>query len=193
MMKLRRLLNEARSEIVGGLVVAGVLALLALLARLYASIGLLPVILIVLVGLWLTSAYLAFRLRHPREYDKKNPPKWRLFWPYSRWYAISGNRPWQYGHWRPLALACLVVIPVLLLGAAYFEYRFYEQARYAPSIAASGEFHHLNDRGLNAINLGQYREALNYFQQAQLIAREAGDRSSEGHMFNNMGNVYMSA
>ena len=49
---------------------------------------------------------------------------------------------------------------------------------------------HLNKRGIEAINQGQYREALNYFQQGLDIIREVGDRAGEGATLNNIGGVY---
>jgi tetratricopeptide (TPR) repeat protein len=48
----------------------------------------------------------------------------------------------------------------------------------------------LNERGLAAYTQGQYPEALNYFQQALVIAREVGNRAGEGTTLNNIGLVY---
>jgi tetratricopeptide (TPR) repeat protein len=39
-------------------------------------------------------------------------------------------------------------------------------------------------------NLGQYSQALNYYQQALAVSREIGDRSGEGYILSSMGGVY---
>ena len=48
----------------------------------------------------------------------------------------------------------------------------------------------LNERGQRSYNHGQYREALNYYQQALVIQRAVGDRAGEGTTLNNIGTVY---
>jgi tetratricopeptide (TPR) repeat protein len=50
----------------------------------------------------------------------------------------------------------------------------------------------LNERGCEAHRKGQYREALNYYQQALVIHREVGNRAGEGSMLTNIGVVYYS-
>ncbi|MGB6301495.1 MAG: tetratricopeptide repeat protein [Rivularia sp. (in: cyanobacteria)] len=46
--------------------------------------------------------------------------------------------------------------------------------------------------GEQQLNRGEYREALNNFQQALVIFREIGERKSEGVILNNIGEVYRS-
>ena len=48
----------------------------------------------------------------------------------------------------------------------------------------------LNDVGLRQLNTGQFREALQTFEQALAIVRAIGDRKSEGTVLNNIGAVY---
>ena len=57
---------------------------------------------------------------------------------------------------------------------------------YNPPLDAS----HLTKSGLSSYNQGQYRSALNYFQQALVIRREVGDRAGEGVTLSNIGGVY---
>jgi tetratricopeptide (TPR) repeat protein len=54
---------------------------------------------------------------------------------------------------------------------------------------ASG-FYDFTERGLRSFNQGQYQIALNYYQQALVIAREVGDRAGEGTALHNIGRVY---
>ncbi len=153
MKKLLELLKEARPEIIGGvisgLVVAAVIAVaskafaktsikqaailsvivaLAVFGLLYAgaTVGT-PFIVVGAVIGSLICTYVAFRLRHPRKYDKKSPPKLRWLWQYRRWYAVSGKGPWKYRKWRPLALAGLVII--LILASGTFGYQSYIESR----------------------------------------------------------------
>ena len=44
--------------------------------------------------------------------------------------------------------------------------------------------------GMQQLNRGQFREALETFEQVLVIVRELGDRSSEGRTLNNIGGVY---
>ena len=48
----------------------------------------------------------------------------------------------------------------------------------------------LNKLGLQQLRRGEYREALNNFEQALVIFREIGERKSEGAVLNNIGGVY---
>ncbi|HAJ64682.1 MAG TPA: hypothetical protein DCP31_40135, partial [Cyanobacteria bacterium UBA8543] len=48
----------------------------------------------------------------------------------------------------------------------------------------------LNQLGLQQLNQGQFREALETFQSALVIFREIGDRQNEGVTLNNIGEVY---
>ena len=48
----------------------------------------------------------------------------------------------------------------------------------------------LRAKGFTAYNKGNYQLALNYLQQALVIAQEIGDRESEGNTLNNIGEVY---
>ncbi|HZA25416.1 MAG TPA: tetratricopeptide repeat protein [Dehalococcoidia bacterium] len=50
----------------------------------------------------------------------------------------------------------------------------------------------LNEKGNTSYRQGQYREALNYYQQALVIHREVGDRTAEGATLNSIGAVYRS-
>ena len=50
----------------------------------------------------------------------------------------------------------------------------------------------LNELGLQQLNTGEYREALNNFEQALVIVKEIGERKSEGVILNNIGEVYRS-
>ncbi|MEB3218002.1 MAG: tetratricopeptide repeat protein, partial [Nostocales cyanobacterium 94392] len=50
----------------------------------------------------------------------------------------------------------------------------------------------LNKLGLQQLNRGEYREALNNFEQALVIVREIGERQGEATTLNNIGNVYLS-
>ena len=47
-------------------------------------------------------------------------------------------------------------------------------------------------RGVDALGKGLYPEALNYFRQALVIAREAGNRADEGTILIRIGDVYHS-
>jgi len=98
-------------EIVGGLVVA---AVLALIGALYAGLGMWAIIVITAVGVWLGCAYLAF---------KRTPPL-----------VEDGKGTWQYPRWRRWALAGLVIIP--LLTASGMGYYLYQQAQ-PPAIVMS--------------------------------------------------------
>ena len=48
----------------------------------------------------------------------------------------------------------------------------------------------LNKRGTDAYRHSQYLDALDYYQQALIITREAGDRAMEGTTLNYIGLVY---
>ena len=50
----------------------------------------------------------------------------------------------------------------------------------------------LTELGLQQLNRGEYRKALNNFEQALAIVREIGERLGEGTILNNIGNVYNS-
>ena len=50
----------------------------------------------------------------------------------------------------------------------------------------------LTELGLQQLNPGEYRKALNNFEQALAIVREIGERLGEGTILNNIGNVYNS-
>ncbi|GAB4194382.1 MAG: hypothetical protein Fur006_40060 [Coleofasciculaceae cyanobacterium] len=50
----------------------------------------------------------------------------------------------------------------------------------------------LNKEGLQQLNRGQFREALEKFQEALVIVREIGDRENEGTLLNNIGTAYHS-
>ncbi|MEO1373153.1 MAG: tetratricopeptide repeat protein [Cyanobacteria bacterium J06635_10] len=50
----------------------------------------------------------------------------------------------------------------------------------------------LNELGFQQLNKGEYREALNNFEQALVIVREIGERKGEGAILNNIGRVYES-
>jgi CHAT domain-containing protein/Tfp pilus assembly protein PilF len=52
------------------------------------------------------------------------------------------------------------------------------------------EARRLNKEGFEQFNRGQFREALEKFQQALAIHREIGNRKSEGTLLNNIGSVY---
>jgi tetratricopeptide (TPR) repeat protein len=49
----------------------------------------------------------------------------------------------------------------------------------------------LNREGLQQLNRGQFREALEKFQQGLVIIREIRDRKSEGTLLTNIGTVYL--
>src|SRR5262245_7946309 len=55
---------------------------------------------------------------------------------------------------------------------------------------SNASYVNLVDRGNGAFSIGQYNEALNYFKQALVIARETGDRAGEGVSLNSIGGVY---
>ena len=93
----------------------------------------------------------------------------------------------KYPRWRLLALAGLVIIPLIAGSGGCFP----DQTLPTPSSTASSDaLSNLNKRGGDALNQGQYREALNDFQQALAIAREVGNRAGEGATLNNIGLVY---
>ncbi|MEH2109324.1 tetratricopeptide repeat protein [Nostoc sp.] len=48
----------------------------------------------------------------------------------------------------------------------------------------------LNNLGLGYLSLGQYQQAIEFFQQSLEIAREIGDRNSGGKSLANLGNAY---
>ena len=48
----------------------------------------------------------------------------------------------------------------------------------------------LNELGLQQLNKGELKEALNNFEQALVIFIEIGERKSEGAVINNIGGVY---
>jgi tetratricopeptide (TPR) repeat protein len=50
----------------------------------------------------------------------------------------------------------------------------------------------LNQEGLQLLNKGQLKAALEKFQQALAIRKEVGDRAGEGRTLNNIGGVYAS-
>ena len=48
----------------------------------------------------------------------------------------------------------------------------------------------LDKKGLQLLNRGQFRQALEKFQEALVIRKEVGDKMGEGTTLNNIGNVY---
>jgi len=48
----------------------------------------------------------------------------------------------------------------------------------------------LNQTGLQYLHLGEYNEALNYFEQSLTITQEIGDRSTEGATLSNMSAIF---
>ncbi|MBD2128996.1 tetratricopeptide repeat protein [Microcoleus sp. ZQ-A2] len=52
------------------------------------------------------------------------------------------------------------------------------------------EAQRLNQEGLQLVNKGQFREALEQFQKALVIVKEIGERLSEGQILDNIGDVY---
>jgi tetratricopeptide (TPR) repeat protein len=58
----------------------------------------------------------------------------------------------------------------------------------SPSSAAYDLF--LIERAISSYNQGRFQSALNYYQQALVIAREVGDRAGEWTILNNIGSVY---
>lgn len=62
------------------------------------------------------------------------------------------------------------------------------QAQTAPDRKAEAE--RLNDEGIQQYKQGQFREALQKFQEALVIFREIGDRKEEWVMLNNIGKAY---
>ena len=102
-------LREARSEIIGGLIVA---AVLAVISKSYVGVSVWAIGLFVAGIAWASCAYVAF---------KRTPP------------LIEGGRgTWQYPRWRRQALAGLVVIPLLMAGGA--GYHLYQPDRSSDKI-----------------------------------------------------------
>src|SRR5689334_20878092 len=59
-----------------------------------------------------------------------------------------------------------------------------------PENIPATDYQSLVTRGSDASRLGQYDEALNFYKQALVIARETEDRAEEGNTLNNIGKVY---
>src|SRR5918997_913210 len=49
----------------------------------------------------------------------------------------------------------------------------------------------LNEKGDTSYRQGQYREALNYYNQALVVTRGVGDKTGEGVTLRNIGEVYL--
>jgi tetratricopeptide (TPR) repeat protein len=80
----------------------------------------------------------------------------------------------------------LIVASLIALGAiAYFSLGFLQ-----PEETSVNGYQILLDSGTDAIDIGQYDEALNYYNQALVIAREVGDRVGEGDTLTYIGFVY---
>ena len=80
----------------------------------------------------------------------------------------------------------LVVASLIALGAiAYFSLGFLQ-----PEETSVNSYQILLNRGTDAIDIGQYDEALNYYNQALVIAREVGDRAGEGGNLTCIGVMY---
>lgn len=80
----------------------------------------------------------------------------------------------------------LVVASLIALGViAYFGLGFL-----LPKETSVNSYQILLSRGTDAIDIGQYDEALNYYNQALVIAREVGDRVGEGTSLACIGFVY---
>ncbi len=58
-----------------------------------------------------------------------------------------------------------------------------------PQASRQGEAGALNGLGVMAQNVGQYEQALNYYQEALLISQDIGDRTVEAATLNNIGEV----
>ncbi|MEW6736427.1 MAG: tetratricopeptide repeat protein, partial [Acidobacteriota bacterium] len=54
------------------------------------------------------------------------------------------------------------------------------------------EWVHLGNLGIAYKNLGEYRKAIEYYEQQLTITHEIGDRSGEGNALGNLGNAYWS-
>ncbi len=104
MRNLLRLLREARSEIIGGLLVA---AVTTVIGALYTRFGIGAIVVGIVSGLWLGCAYLAFKRTTSRRKRRKET--------------------WEYLRWRPWALAGLIIIPLLTAGRV--GYHLYQQTR----------------------------------------------------------------
>ena len=80
----------------------------------------------------------------------------------------------------------LVVASLIALGViAYFSLGFLQ-----PEETSVNGYQILLNRGTDAIDIGKYDEALNYYNQAIVIAREVGDRAGEGVSLACIGFVY---
>ena len=99
-----KVIREARSDIIGGLVVA---AILGVISALYAVAGIRAFAPATLACIWLGCAYLAL---------KRTPP-----------FVNGGKGDWKYPRWRRWALVALVVIPLLIVSVV--GYHFYNQAQ----------------------------------------------------------------
>jgi len=105
---LKRLLREARSEIVGGLVVAAVTAAMAALYS-YAGIRLIPAAIV--LAAWLACAYLAFSRTKLRQPVKQRDKRGRL--------KRITSKP-KHPRWQMPALIGFVCITVAVLGASLY-------------------------------------------------------------------------
>jgi len=56
-----------------------------------------------------------------------------------------------------------------------------------PTLTSDFDF---NERDVTSYSHGQYREALNYYQQALIVDRETGDRAGEGQTLYNIGKAH---
>jgi len=59
-----------------------------------------------------------------------------------------------------------------------------------PEGPSQADFNNWIERGDDAMDIGQYDEAYNYYDQAQKVAKERNDRKGEGLALNGIGGVY---
>ncbi|MEO8613420.1 MAG: tetratricopeptide repeat protein, partial [Chloroflexota bacterium] len=83
-----------------------------------------------------------------------------------------------------LALQGFITQSIRLLGRAV------ESARERGNQQAEGN--HLGNLGNSYHNLGEYRQAIDYHQQALAISRHIGNKHGEGNSLGNLGNAYIS-
>ena len=101
---------------------------------------------------------------------------------------------------KRITLGALVIAALTLIGLLAdlkglgFPVPSFKTSSPTPMLTSTStsEFSILLERGTEASNKGWYLEALNYYQQALVIARETGDRAGEGTTLNNTGAVYHS-
>lgn len=115
MRKLRTILNEARAEIVGGLIVA---AAIALLNTFFSSSQWRILLVIMVLGAWLICAYVFFKHADSRILvsSRGTSPSTRVYKSNVRKFSALSRR---------LALAGLIAFP--LLGITTWGYQLYEE------------------------------------------------------------------